>query len=60
MADNIPERDEVVPINDESEEERQRIRKSNDRDQRLEREGKSSRHNEGYDQAADGKREGRP
>lgn len=38
----------------ETEAEHQRIRSSNDRDQALEREGKLSRHNRGYDQAADG------
>ena len=37
------------------EEEHQRIRSSNDRDQQLEREGKPSRHNQGYDETADGK-----
>ena len=45
----------VVPIPaSESEAEHDRIRKSNDRDQQLEREGKVSRHNRGYDEAADG------
>lgn len=45
----------VVPIPaSETEAEHERIRKSNDRDQRLEREGKPSRHNRGYDEAADG------
>ena len=45
----------VVPLpTGETEEEHQRIRSSNDRDQQLEREGKPSRHNRGYDQAADG------
>jgi hypothetical protein len=45
----------VVPIpGEENEEERQRIRRSNDRDQELERQGKQSRHNRGYDEAADG------
>ena len=45
----------VVPIpSSETPAEHERIRKSNDRDQRLEREGKVSRHNEGYDEAADG------
>jgi hypothetical protein len=34
--------------------EHDRVRRSNDRDQRLEREGKPSRHNAGYDEAADG------
>lgn len=45
----------VVPIpSSETPAEHERIRKSNDRDQRLEREGKVSRHNQGYDEAADG------
>jgi hypothetical protein len=45
----------VVPIPaSETEAEHQRIRKSNDRDQKLEREGRVSRHNRGYDDAADG------
>ena len=45
----------VVPMpSSETAEERQRIRKSNDRDQELERHGESSRHNRGYDEAADG------
>ena len=45
----------VVPIPaSETQAEHDRIRRSNDRDQRLEREGKVSRHNEGYDEAADG------
>ena len=45
----------VVPIpSSETQAEHDRIRKSNDRDQALEREGKPSRHNKGYDEAADG------
>ena len=45
----------VVPFpTDETEAEHQRIRSSNDRDQKLEREGKVAPHNRGYDQAADG------
>ena len=45
----------VVPLpSSETESEHQRIRRSNDRDQRLEREGKRAPHNEGYDEAADG------
>jgi hypothetical protein len=45
----------VVPIPaSETRAEHDRIRKSNDRDQALEREGKPSRHNQGYDEAADG------
>jgi hypothetical protein len=46
----------VVPIpSSETEEERRRIRSSNDRDQKAEREGRKNRHNKGYDEAADGK-----
>ena len=46
----------VVPLpTSETQDEHDRIRKSNDRDQELEREGKKSRHNQGYDEAADGK-----
>lgn len=46
----------VVPLpSSETEAEHRRVRSSNDRDQKLEREGKRSRHNEGYDEAADGK-----
>jgi hypothetical protein len=46
----------VVPIpTAETQTEHDRIRKSNDRDQELEQEGKKSRHNRGYDEAADGK-----
>jgi len=46
----------VVPLpTSETQEEHDRIRKSNDRDQELEREGRKSRHNQGYDEAADGK-----
>jgi len=55
MADNKDVT--VVPIPaSESQEEHDRIRKSNDRDQQLERDGKPSRHNRGYDEAADGAR----
>jgi hypothetical protein len=55
MADNELEDMTVVPIpSSETEAEHQRIRSSNDRDQKLEREGKISRHNRGYDEAADG------
>jgi hypothetical protein len=46
----------VVPLpGEEPKAEHDRIRKSNDHDQELEREGKKSRHNEGYDEVADGK-----
>ena len=45
----------VVPLpSSETPEEHERIRQSNDRDQKLERQGKVSRHNQGYDEAADG------
>ena len=55
MADDELEDMTVVPLPaSETEEEHQRIRSSNDRDQQLEREGKVSRHNRGYDEAADG------
>ena len=43
----------VPPPSTDSEEEHDRIRKSNDRDQRLERDGQTSPHNEGYDETAD-------
>ena len=55
MADDIDNDMVDVPIpGEENEAERERIRSSNDRDQELEREGKSSRYNRGYDEAADG------
>jgi hypothetical protein len=62
MANDITNREDdreddltVVPLpSGETEEEHERVRKSNDRDQELEREGVESRHNRGYDQAADG------
>ncbi len=55
MADNEIDDMEVVPIPaSETEDEHARIRSSNDRDQKMEREGKVSRHNRGYDEAADG------
>lgn len=55
MADNEDDDLTVVPLpSSETEEEHRRIRESNDRDQALEREGKKSRHNEGYDEAANG------
>jgi hypothetical protein len=43
----------VPPPTTDSQEEHDRIRRSNDRDQQLERDGKTSPHNEGYDEAAD-------
>jgi hypothetical protein len=57
MAPDQEDDVEVVPIpSSETEAEHKRIRSSNDRDQQLEREGKPSRHNRGYDEAADGTR----
>lgn len=56
MADDQEDNLETVPLpSSETESEHQRIRSSNDHDQRLEREGKIARHNRGYDEAADGK-----
>jgi hypothetical protein len=55
VANNEDDNMIVVPIpGEDNDEERRRIRESNDRDQELEREGKPSRHNRGYDEAADG------
>jgi hypothetical protein len=55
MADDDREELTVVPLpSSETDEEHRRIRASNDRDQQLERAGKPSRHNQGYDEAADG------
>ena len=55
MADQEKDEMTVVPIpSSETRAEHQRIRSSNDRDQAAEREGKSTRHNRGYDEAADG------
>jgi hypothetical protein len=56
MAEDDREEFTVLPIpSSETDEEHKRIRESNDRDQELEREGKESRHNRGYDEAADGR-----
>jgi hypothetical protein len=47
----------VVPMpTGETAAEHERIRSSNDRDQKLEREGKVAPHNKGYDETADGVR----
>jgi hypothetical protein len=55
MADKELDDLTVVPMpTGETEAEHRRIRSSNDRDQKLEREGKIAPHNRGYDQAADG------
>jgi hypothetical protein len=48
-------KDVTVPIPaTDTEAEHDRVRHSNDRDQQVEREGCTSRHNEGYVEAADG------
>ena len=57
MAHDKLDQDEetVVPLpGEESEAEHARIRSSNDRDQKLEREGKVAPHNRGYDEAVRG------
>ena len=55
MADNDDDLT-VVPIpSSETQAEHDRIRKSNDRDQEMERRGQRAPHNRGYDEAADGK-----
>jgi hypothetical protein len=57
MADDEREEEVIEPLpTGETEEEHDRIRRSNDLDQRMEREGKVSRHNQGYDDAARGVR----
>jgi uncharacterized protein YcgI (DUF1989 family) len=49
------ENEEVVPLpSSDTQSDHDRVRQSNDRDQRLEREGKPAPHNRGYDEAADG------
>ena len=50
---------DAPPPGDESQEEHERIRESNDIDQRLEREGIVSQHNRGYDDAVKGIRPSR-
>jgi hypothetical protein len=54
MAENEDDLTVVPMPSSETQAEHERIRRSNDRDQELEREGKASRHNRGYDEAADG------
>jgi hypothetical protein len=55
MADDELDNMTVVPLpTGETEAEHNRIRSSNDRDQKLEREGRIAPHNKGYDEAADG------
>ena len=54
MATDNSEELIVVPLpGAETAEERRRIRTSNDRDQQLDREGRASTHNAGYDEVAD-------
>jgi hypothetical protein len=50
---------DVLPPGDETREEHDEIRRSNDMDQRLEREGIVSQHNRGYDDAVKGIRPSR-
>ena len=55
MARQPESQPEVVPIpGEDNEAERERVRTSNDRDQRRERDGLPSKHNRGYDEAARG------
>jgi hypothetical protein len=44
----------AIPSTSEPDEERQRIRRSNDLDQKMEEKGIEAPHNRGYDEAADG------
>jgi hypothetical protein len=53
MAKKEPDDQVIEPLpTGETEEELDRIRRSNDLDQQLEREGIVSKHNRGYDEAA--------
>ena len=55
MADDEREDEVIEPLpTGETEEELERIRRSNDLDQQMERDGVVSRHNRGYDDAAHG------
>jgi hypothetical protein len=55
MAKRSQPDDTAVPRHGETDvAEHDRIRRSNDHDQELERRGERSPHNEGYDEAADG------
>jgi len=58
MADerNDEQVNDAVPPGDETQSEHDRIRESNDIDQRLERDGIISQHNRGYDDAVKGVR----
>ena len=56
MAEDEPNEEVVEPLPEgETEEEHDRIRRSNDLDQRMEHEGVVSRRNRGYDEAAHGR-----
>jgi hypothetical protein len=52
--DEIDDAITLPPPGDESQEEHDRIRRSNDIDQQKEREGDVSKHNSGYDKAVKG------
>jgi hypothetical protein len=54
LANDDDELTVVAIPGEETDSERERIRESNDRDQEMERHGEQSRHNRGYDEAADG------
>ena len=54
MTNDDKDKMTVVPlVTDETKAEHDRIRASNDKDQKLEREGKVAPHNRGYDEVAD-------
>jgi hypothetical protein len=56
VADDNNEDVTVVPIpSTDTEADHKRVRHSNDRDQAKEKRGERSKHNQGYDEAADGK-----
>jgi ATP-dependent Lhr-like helicase len=57
MADNTRDDISTPPRNETSDDERGRVRSSNDRDQALEREGIEPKHNRGYDDATQGGRQ---
>ena len=54
MAKRKRDDGDVVPLPGQNEAERQRVRQSNDRDQKAEQHGEQTAHNRGYDEAADG------
>ena len=60
MADDKTTEEVIEPLpTGETAEEHDRIRRSNDIDQQLEREGVISKHNRGYDEAAHRQKESR-